>query len=322
MVGVALAGIVSAVLCFAASRLGPALGYIDHPDDPSLKAHTQPAVPLGGVAIFSAVHIGLAANGSFSAWLFAASLVLLVLGLVDDRVGLAPLTRLGVEVIAGGILATEVAGDRGWAAGSLVGILVVVAVNAVNLFDGLDGLAGSAALVTALGGAALAATRDVSNPLGLIVAAALVGFLVLNWHPAKVFLGDNGAYSVALFLVAVIVGTGDGSHGEALLEIGIGAGLLGVFLVDLASTVLRRFLARQPLFAGDRNHVYDRLHARGLSVPAVAASTALAQALFVGVAVAIAIWTGAGWGTLIVAGLGLASVAALAVGPWLPLSEP
>ena len=321
MVPVALAGVVSALLCFAAIRLGPALGDIDRPDDPSLTAHTQPAVPLGGVAVFTAVHVGLIAAGSVSVWILAASLVLLVLGLVDDRVGLAPLTRLGVEAVAGALLALGVGGERGWAAAAMVGVVVVVAVNAVNLFDGLDGLAGSAALVTALGGAALAASRQLDHTLGLVLAAALVGFLLFNWHPARVFLGDNGAYSVALFLVAIIVGTGQASGSEALLEIGVGLGLLGVFLLDLASTVLRRFLARRPLFAGDRNHIYDRLHARGLTVPAVALITALAQVFFVAVAVIIGTELGAGWGFVMVAVFGIGSVALLAFGPWLPASE-
>lgn len=320
MVGVIVALLVSAGLCRTAIRVGPALGYIDRPDDPSLKVHTQPAVPLGGVGLFVGVHLGLGAAGRFDAWLFAASLLLLTLGLADDRMGLSPLSRLGAELIAGTLLAVGVAGSLGWSVAVLVGLLVVVAVNAVNLFDGLDGLVGSSALVTALAVSALAGVRGLDPVPGLILAAALVGFLMVNWHPARVFLGDNGAYSLAAFLVAGIAGASTGA--STLLDLLVGIGLLGVFLVDLASTVLRRYLAHQPLFLGDRNHLYDRLHAQGRSVPSVALLTATVQVVLAGIVVGLAATVPAGWAVGLVVVLGVVSVAALAVGPWLEPSAP
>lgn len=320
MVGVILSVTLSAGLCLAAFRVGPRLGYVDLPDDPDLKAHSQPAVPLGGVGIFAAFHTGLAAVGLFDGWLFGASFILLGLGLVDDRVGLAPLTRLLVEVAAGAVLVAGLAGSLGWLLGVGAGILLVITVNAVNLFDGLDGLAGSVALVSALAAAGLAGLRDLETLPGLILAAALAGFLVLNWHPARVFLGDNGAYTVGGLLVGLLAWASEGS--APLFDLGVGAGLLGVFLVDLAGTVLRRMIARQPLFSRDRNHVYDRLHARGLSVPAVAIVTALAQAGLCAIALVVAALAAPGWAVAAVAVLGIASVVALATVPVLAPFDP
>ncbi len=167
MGGVALALLLSAFIGATMIRVGPALGFVDRPDG-FLKSHEQPAVPLGGIGIFLAVHLGMALEGDFDPGLLAASALLLVLGLVDDRRPLSSVFRLVVEAGAGVVLA--VAGDLP-AAGGIVGaalvvLLVVVAVNSVNLLDGLDGLAGSSALVSAVGISLLAASATSASPTG------------------------------------------------------------------------------------------------------------------------------------------------------------
>ena len=303
MVGIAVALGVAATLTWVVVRLGPTLGYVDRPDDPALKAHTTPAVPLGGVAIFIAIHTGLAIAGRFDIGLFAASGVLLVLGLIDDRVGLSPVSRLTVTAGAGVILALS-SPDVG--AGVYLVLVVIVTVNAVNLFDGLDGLAGSAAAVSGVAAAGLAAVRGTDVVPGMLVAAAIAGFLVFNWNPAKAFLGDNGAYVVALVLVWLIAGTGGG-----VIEVTAGLGVLGVFVVDLLVTVLRRKRAGAPLFAGDRSHIYDRLHQSGLSVAAVALTSAAAQVVLAGLTLFFVWWLSAGWALVATALMGLGTVTVL-----------
>ncbi len=280
VIGVVAAFVVATAGGAAMMRLGPRLGFVDLPDG-FLKSHHVPAVPLGGVAVFSGVHIGLAVAGQFSFGLLLASAMVFVLGLMDDYRELGPLVRLGVEVAAGAVLAVESdlpAIPDGMLSIILVSLLVVVTVNAVNLLDGLDGLAGSVAAVTALGIAAIAATRGIDTDFGFVLAAALAGFLIWNWHPAKIFLGDNGAYSVAVFLVyGFLVATPPESEARVLVT----AGLLGVFAVDLLTTLIRRRLNDKPLFAGDRSHIYDQLIDKGWRVPQVAATFALAQAVIV-----------------------------------------
>jgi UDP-GlcNAc:undecaprenyl-phosphate GlcNAc-1-phosphate transferase len=132
---------------------------VDRPDDPSLKAHDRPAVPLGGVGVFLGVHLAYLTRGELDLGLLLASSVVLVLGLVDDRRGVDPATRLVVEVAAALILILDVAGNPGILFLLLGGALVVFAINSVNLFDGLDGLVGSVALVTAVGLAIVAEVR-------------------------------------------------------------------------------------------------------------------------------------------------------------------
>lgn len=263
MVGALTALVVSAAVAVAVWRLGPALGYVDKPDDPSLKVHTRAAVPLGGIAVFSGMHGGLAVAGLFDPWLFVATLLLLVLGLADDRLDLEPKLRLVVELLAGAVLAVGVR-ERGVVVALSVAILVVVSVNAVNLFDGLDGLAGSTGMLSAVGAALFAFNRGSGTTQALVVVAALVGFLIFNWHPAKLFLGDNGSYVLGLTLVALFA-----HPAEGMSDLMIGVGLLGMFLIDLVSTVLRRKIAGTPMFLGDRSHTYDRIHAQGRSIPSV-----------------------------------------------------
>lgn len=284
MVGFALALLISLLVGALMIRFGADLGFIDLPDG-YLKSHDRPAVPLGGIGIFAGIHAGMAAEGMFDPGLFAASGIVVVLGLIDDRVDLSPQIRLGVELIAGVVLvlAADVpalpAGWRGLAVGLL---LVVVTINAVNLFDGLDGLAGSSALVAAAGVSLLAASRGLGVIYGVLMVAALVGFLVWNWHPAKMFLGDNGAYAVAMFLVyGFIVASPPASETMVL----VASGLLGVFAIDLAVTLARRRLSGKPLFEGDRSHVYDQLRDRGWTIPQVALAAAAAEAVIVGVVI-------------------------------------
>jgi UDP-GlcNAc:undecaprenyl-phosphate/decaprenyl-phosphate GlcNAc-1-phosphate transferase len=273
---VIVAAAISLIWSFVAIRLGPKIGYLDRPDDPVLKTHEHPAVPLGGVGIFLGVNIAAMTRGGLDLTLFLATGIVLVLGLVDDRRGLPPVVRLLVELVAALIL---VMGSSRSEDGPLVVVfgvvLVVFAINAVNLFDGLDGLAASVALVTALGLAWLAGGRGLDSFLSLEMAAALGGFLVFGWHPARVFLGDAGAYVVGALLAWVILEVSPGGP----IQLIVTAGMLGVFAIDLMVTFLRRMRGGRPLFIGDRSHVYDQLRDRGWSVPVVALSMAAAQAV-------------------------------------------
>lgn len=307
MEAVIVAAVAAAIWSATSIRIGPLLGFVDRPDD-DLKTHEVLAIPLGGVGIFIAVHVGLGIAGRFDGGLLAASAIVLILGLFDDRVGLAPLPRLAVQGVAGALLV--LLGDLGVSRSLLsavwVAVLTVVAINAVNLFDGLDGLAPLSAVLSAVGLGALAGLRGGDSISGLVVGAAFAGFLIFNWHPARVFLGDNGSYVIGFFLTYLIAATATPDLDSGLV---VGLATLGVFLVDLAATVVRRRLGGKPMFGGDRSHVYDQLHARGWSVPAVAIGAGMAQAVFVVAALSVEL-AGIGWlGGLLLLGLGILSLA-------------
>ncbi|MGH8874548.1 MAG: hypothetical protein ACRDVM_04770, partial [Acidimicrobiia bacterium] len=114
MVAGAAAGLVALGWCVLAIRLGPRAGYLDVPGGDELKAHSAPAVPLGGVGIFLGVHAGMVLGGNLDPGLLAASGLALGLGLVDDHRGLSPQLRLGVESLAGVVLAGWALVPAGW----------------------------------------------------------------------------------------------------------------------------------------------------------------------------------------------------------------
>jgi UDP-GlcNAc:undecaprenyl-phosphate/decaprenyl-phosphate GlcNAc-1-phosphate transferase len=167
--------------------------------------------------------------------------VLLAVGLPLDPVG--SLSRAGVVVLL---------------ARAGVVVLLLLLANAVNLIDGQDGLAGGLGAIASAGLAAVIAANGNSEApvLAVVLAGALVGFLAWNLPPARVFLGNGGAYGLGS-LLTVLAAQATILHGyHGLLAAGL---CLGVFAFELAFTVVRRLVSSQRLATGDRRHSYDLL---------------------------------------------------------------
>ena len=263
-----------------ARRAGIAVGLVDRPGDP-LKIHAEPVPVLGGVAVTGAAFAALALAGHWPATAVAVAAALLVAGgLLDDARPLQPAAQLLLQVAAAAILLSG-AFEIG-AAGALgLFVLVFACTNAVNLIDGQDGLAGGLGVISALGLAALlAGTSPPDAALGLALAGALAGFLAWNRPPARIFLGNGGAYAVGAILavLAAMVVEADGPRGivPALL-------CLGVFLFDLGFTVARR-IGSDALASGDRLHSYDLLSVELGSRSKATLAFCGAEALAVGLA--------------------------------------
>jgi UDP-N-acetylmuramyl pentapeptide phosphotransferase/UDP-N-acetylglucosamine-1-phosphate transferase len=145
---------------------------------------------------------------------------------------------------------------------------LVAFTNAYNFMDGIDGMAGGQALIAGAGWAAIAWLRGSpeSALAGLIIAAASCGFLIYNWHPAKVFLGDAGS-SLLGFLFAALPLTVPAPDWSALA----GGALLGwLFLFDTGLTLARRLLRGEDVLAAHRSHMYQRLILTGMTHQSVA----------------------------------------------------
>lgn len=144
------------------------------------------------------------------------------IGLVDDlanirgrRQGLSAVQKLTLQVVAGVLLAigifaagfTDQAGtpSLGWAIIPLAAFAVVACANAVNLTDGVDGLAATCAAIAfaSLGIVALVQSNQTASIVSFATTGALLGFLLFNWHPARVFMGDTGALALGCLLVGV-----------------------------------------------------------------------------------------------------------------------
>lgn len=287
VLGIAVAVVVALVTGKILIVVGRRLGIADVPDD-DLKPHRGAPVPMGGAVLLIAIHVGLAIAGVFDIGLLVATLLVWVVGMVDDVRGLSSLVRVLTTISAGVVLVAL--SDRPFDNGEAIFWVVAVAVvvNAINLLDGLDALAGSVAAVAVLGITWFGVTQGAASPwILLAIAAALIGFLYWNRPEAQLFLGDNGAYVLGVFLVwAAMWVSPDRMAGV------VAVGLIGVPLLDLGVTVFRRGLSSAPLFSGDRDHTYDRLHGYGVSEGWIALLYSAAQAVWVTTIVVISLYQG------------------------------
>ena len=250
-------------------------GILDVPNARS--SHTVPTPRGGGVAIVLATLAGiavLAAVGLLEARVAiamgAGGTLIAAVGYADDRRPLAPWSRLwwhfaGAAWLVAWLGLSEHAGfpltDRFIHLGALGDLLVVLyvtwAVNLTNFMDGIDGLAGVEVMTVSGGTAALvfaAGTEPALAAMPLLLASAALGFVLWNWPPARIFMGDAGSGFVGFMLAAVAL-----RAGQAELSVFWGSAILfGVFLVDATITLARRLLRGEPIHVAHRTHAYQR----------------------------------------------------------------
>jgi UDP-GlcNAc:undecaprenyl-phosphate GlcNAc-1-phosphate transferase len=308
-VAFAVALALGAVLCPIVGWAGRKLGLIDRPGPDGLKIH-RGALPVtgGAAALLAAVVTAWIIGDRFLIGAWAGTFVAFVVGTADDRRPIPPFARVGGVVLAAVAFvaitpAARAAGPLWWVTALL---LVLVCANAVNIIDGQDGLAGGLAVVAALALSLLLSAADLSTVAltALALAGALVGFLIWNRPPARIFLGNGGSYAVGALLGILawfLIGIG-GLRG--LLAAGA---CLAPFAFEVVFTVARRIPGGANLAGGDRLHSYDL-------VSRTAGRTASTI-----VFVILGILSG-GMGILIwfapIAGIPLAVAAALLAGLW------
>ena len=264
-------------------------------DQPNARSSHNLPTPRGGGIAFSAVasvSSGVAlltGQGLVAAGLPLIAAPLAVVGLLDDRHNLPTSWRYGVQLLTAALILgfSPLVQRLGlpFASGSLLlladvvllAIAVTAVINFTNFMDGLDGLVAGCMAVSI---AALAIVLDAPWPLWSLVGS-LLGFLLWNWSPAKVFMGDVGS----TFLGAVFVGL--------VLQATSWSQALGCLLVatpllaDACLCVPRRLLAGQRVFQAHRLHLFQRLHQAGwsharVSLTYIAATTFLSVAMLAG----------------------------------------
>ena len=237
-----------------------------------------------------AVHIdGLRRHSPLALAVLVALAVLHAMGLIDDRVGLSARWKLAVQLLVALVLAglfeirifriLEIAGPGGFAASTVLSVLWIVAItNAMNMLDNMDGLAGGVGAIiagfylvsTLIGGQWFVAA------LSAMLLGALVGFLVFNFPPARIFMGDGGSMVVGLTLAVISVRTTYYGSWRPETDSGPDAGgpwhsvlmplvIMAVPLYDLSSVCLIRLRAGRSPFLGDQSHLSHRLVRRGMS---------------------------------------------------------
>lgn len=226
----------------------------DIPNERSL--HDKPVPRVGGIALLTGVLAGWALlSPSWSWWLMSPMLGLFALSLLDDLRGLSARTRL-IAHLAAALVALHGAGIAMlW----LMPLLLFSAwmTNLYNFMDGSDGLAGGMALFGfgSYGVGAWLSGDEGFALLNLSIAGASLGFLMFNFHPAKVFMGDAGSIPLG-FLAALL-----GIHGwqQELWPLWFPLMVFSPFIVDATLTLFKRLRRGEKLSQAHRSHYYQRL---------------------------------------------------------------
>ena len=268
--------VLSAVLTRYVQRGSERLHLLDIPNERS--SHTRPVPRTGGVAIAAVVLLSiavLAATDLLSArlaWaILPAAFLISAVGVVDDLRRLPAWTRLLAHMVSVGWFLAISGGPPdfgiGWFERSELLRWVVTFVgfvwllNLFNFMDGIDGLAASEAVFVPLALVALAYWHDAAGhslTLPVIVAAAPLGFLRWNWPPARVFMGDAGSGLLGFMMGALVV-LAEEDWG---LSLAVSLILLGVFIVDSTTTLVRRMLRGDKWYSAHRLHAYQQLSRR------------------------------------------------------------
>lgn len=281
------AGLTLCALAFAAACVVTPLvrnfvlwrGLLDIPNDRSSHRIAMPRG--GGIAVVAVVTLGsvvLAVLGLLNRPLLVTLLVggiaVAAIGYADDRHRLKPRTRLAVHSLAAVLAIASLGGlaplglgaqveDLGWFGTVLALLGIVWVVNLFNFMDGIDGIAASEALFVAGAGALLSQAQGNTGISwsAWLLCGACAGFLVWNWPPARIFLGDVGSGYIGFVLAVLALGD---SHRD---PVAIWQWLIlgGVFFVDATVTLVRRCLRGERVHQAHRQHAYQWLARRGRS---------------------------------------------------------
>jgi UDP-GlcNAc:undecaprenyl-phosphate/decaprenyl-phosphate GlcNAc-1-phosphate transferase len=251
--------------------------------------HTSAVPRIGGIAIFLAVAIVLfvvwgrligtgphPSSGKMAAIAASASLVFL-LGFMDDLRGLSAYWKLAIQATGALILWFSglsicrvhiLFGARVLGTAAEIGLTVfwvLLVTNAFNLIDGLDGLAAGSALfsISVILVEALLSRDHVTLLLTATLAGAILGFLHLNFNPAKIFLGDCGSLLIGHSLATLVLLLLQKS--ETTMSVAVAVIAVGLPVLDLVLAVVRRLLTKRPLFGADDDHIHHRLLKLGIS---------------------------------------------------------
>lgn len=267
--------------------------------------HTRPTPRLGGVAMFVGMLVAFAVASQIDSFsivftepgkvlgLFGAASIIVLIGVADDIWDLDWVTKLAGQFIAAGLLAWQgvqiftlpIGGQTivsPYVSLAITVFAIVLVMNAINFIDGLDGLVAGVALIAngvffvytyVLQSSAQTEYFNLASLLTAILIGACIGFLPLNFHPAKLFMGDAGALLVGLLMAASAISvTGQidpsivdqpdsftASLVPAFIPILLPFAVLVIPLLDFGLAVIRRLRAGKSPFSADRKHLHHRL---------------------------------------------------------------
>ena len=259
-------------------------GLYDQPNE--RKIHETPIPRLGGVAIWLSVCVTMGIlilwfwnypHGNALSGIFAGGTIVFIIGVIDDIYGLSAKVKLifqiiaaivayifGVQILALHIPFVPDLVQLGLLSLPITIFWIVAICNAVNFIDGVDGLAGGVTAISAvtLGVVAYYTDQPVAAVVAAVIAGTMLGFLVYNFHPAKIFMGDAGALFAGFVLASIAV---TGVLKTVAVTILLPIIILAVPLLDISYAVFRRLCKKQSPFVADGEHIHHRLLKAGMS---------------------------------------------------------
>lgn len=252
-------------------------GIIDRPNDRS--SHSIPTPRGGGLAIVAAYTVSMVGLGFLEVVdsalvlaLLGGGLAIAWVGFADDRRSVSVRLRFFVHAAASVLALYALDGlppiqigsrvfDLGIAGDIVAAVAIIWVLNLFNFMDGIDGIAASEAVFVSWGGSTLAFLAGFSPSIpaaGIVFGAACCGFLIWNWPPAKIFMGDAGSGFLG-FVIAVLA---IGSSRESSISVVVWLILGGVFFVDATITVMSRMIRGERVYEAHRTHAYQWLARR------------------------------------------------------------
>lgn len=268
--------IFSTILMFLMRKVANHIGAMDIPrsEEGNRHIHKKSTPKLGGVGIFLAFLLGYMLFGEQSVRMnsiLIGSFIVILTGIVDDinpiRAShklLGHIAAASVIVFYGGILLDNITAfgysiNFGILSYPITILFIVACTNIINLIDGLDGLSGGICsifyITIAIIGFYQGRAGSLVMVLTLIMLGSTLGFLVHNFHPAKIFAGDCATFMG--FIIAVI--TLLEFKGPALISFFVPVTILGIPILDTLFAIIRRLLKGQPPFQADRQHLHHQL---------------------------------------------------------------
>lgn len=266
-------------------RLFKSIDLLDIPD--KRKIHSISTPSLGGIAIFIGIAFSLIISASFldlstQKYMLGGVLLIFLLGVRDDLSSLQARHKLIVQVFAAFLVvyfgSTKIDGLGGlfgidtfpWYFSEIFTVFVIVVMtNAFNLIDGIDGLAGSIGLLISLflGWVFLSTGLIIQAGFAFSIAGGVLAFLLYNWYPSKVFMGDTGSMTLGFMLTTLLINFINIDNGALNFTAPIAVSL-ALFLLPVYDTMrvfLIRFLSGKSPLVPDRNHIHHVLLKFGLN---------------------------------------------------------
>jgi UDP-GlcNAc:undecaprenyl-phosphate GlcNAc-1-phosphate transferase len=286
-----VACIVAAVVTPLVRRLALRVGAVSLPGGRHVHGAAIPR--LGGIAILIAFLVPIAslffvdssvatialAHPWHAGGLLLGATVIAIVGVVDDTRGVRALYKLFAQVAVAALafacgfrieaITLPVLGtvSMGAFAFPVTILWITGVVNAVNLIDGLDGLAAGVVLFAGITNFVVANIAN-SAFVAVVMAAmlgAVLGFLIFNFNPARIFMGDSGSYPLGYILATTALFGASSQKTSTAVALAVPCLALGVPIFDTLFSMTRRFLERRPIFSPDRGHIHHRLLDMGLT---------------------------------------------------------